>query len=106
MVAAEAAACGTLPVVADHSGLGEVARTLSAAVPAEAHGWLSFEVGPEAVHQLAAALSGWLEAPDDLRARHPRGDRRGDPRPLLLGRRRPHGHRRRPGRPRRTCRPA
>jgi len=69
MVAAEAAACGTLPVVANHSGLGEVARTLAAAVPAEAHGWLSFEVGPEAVNQLAAALSGWLEAPDDLRAR-------------------------------------
>ena len=34
MVAAEAAACGALPVVADHSGLGEVARTLAAAVPA------------------------------------------------------------------------
>ena len=29
MVAAEAAACGALPVVADHSGLGEVARTLA-----------------------------------------------------------------------------
>ena len=28
MVAAEAAACGTLPVVANHSGMGEVARTL------------------------------------------------------------------------------
>ncbi|MET0938858.1 MAG: glycosyltransferase, partial [Gaiellaceae bacterium] len=28
MVAAEAAACGALPVVANHSGLGEVARTL------------------------------------------------------------------------------
>ena len=32
MVAAEAAACGALPVVADHSGLAEVARTLAAAV--------------------------------------------------------------------------
>ncbi|WP_028065868.1 glycosyltransferase [Solirubrobacter soli] len=69
MVAAEAAACGALPVVADHSGLGEVARTLSAAVPEAAHPWLSFEVGPDAVPQLADALSGWLEAPDDLRAR-------------------------------------
>ena len=29
MVAAEAAACGALPVVANHSGLGEVARTLA-----------------------------------------------------------------------------
>ena len=47
MVAAEAAACGALPVVANHSGLGEVARTLAAAVPAEAaRAWLSFEVGP------------------------------------------------------------
>ena len=68
MVAAEAAACGTLPVVANHSGLGEVARTLATAVPAEARSWLSFEVGPDAVPQLADALSGWLAAPDDLRA--------------------------------------
>jgi glycosyltransferase involved in cell wall biosynthesis len=68
MVAAEAAACGALPVVANHSGLGEVARTLAQAVPETAREWLSFEVGPDAVPQLAAALSGWLEAPDDLRA--------------------------------------
>ena len=34
MVAAEAAACGALPVVANHSGLGEVARTLAAGRPA------------------------------------------------------------------------
>ena len=33
MVAVEAAAGGALPVVANHSGLGEVARTLAAAVP-------------------------------------------------------------------------
>jgi glycosyltransferase involved in cell wall biosynthesis len=69
MVAAEAAACGALPVVANHSGLGEVARTLSSAVPEAARAWLSFEIGPDAVPQLADALSGWLEAPDDLRAR-------------------------------------
>ena len=68
MVAAEAAACGALPVVANHSGLGEVARTLSAAVPEAAHPWLTFEVGPDAVTQLADALSGWLAAPEDLRA--------------------------------------
>ena len=68
MVAAEAAACGALPVVANHSGLGEVARTLSDAVPAAAHDWLTFEVGPEAVRELAAGLTGWLAAPDDLRA--------------------------------------
>jgi glycosyltransferase involved in cell wall biosynthesis len=68
MVAAEAAACGALPVVADHSGLGEVAATLSQAVPEAARGWLSFELGPQSVTDLAAALSGWLAAPDDLRA--------------------------------------
>jgi glycosyltransferase involved in cell wall biosynthesis len=67
MVAAEAAACGTLPVVANHSGLGEVARTLSEAVPEAVHPWLSFEVGPDAVPQLAEALTGWLAAPEDLR---------------------------------------
>ena len=33
MVAAEAAACGALPVVARHSGLAEVAETLAGAVP-------------------------------------------------------------------------
>ena len=69
MVAAEAAACGALPVVARHSGLGEVARTLAAAVPEEARGWLTFDLGAGAVPELADALSGWLAAPEDLRAR-------------------------------------
>ena len=104
MVAAEAAACGTLPVVANHSGLGEVARTLAEAVPPEAHPWLSFEITDEAVPQLAAALSGWLAAPDDLRAATRAGDGRGHPRPLLVGGRRRDGHRRRPGRAQRAAR--
>jgi glycosyltransferase involved in cell wall biosynthesis len=68
MVAAEAAACGALPVVADHSGLGEVARTLAQAVPAAARPWLSFDLGPAAVRGLADGLSGWLGAAPDLRA--------------------------------------
>jgi glycosyltransferase involved in cell wall biosynthesis len=68
MVAAEAAACGALPVVARHSGLGEVAQTLAGAVPAEAGPWLSFALGPDAVGDLAAAVAGWLQAPDELRA--------------------------------------
>jgi glycosyltransferase involved in cell wall biosynthesis len=68
MVAAEAAACGALPVVAAHSGLAEVARTLGAAAPEAARGWLTFEVGPGAVRELAADLSAWLEAAADLRA--------------------------------------
>jgi glycosyltransferase involved in cell wall biosynthesis len=69
MVAAEAAACGALPVVAGHSGMAEVARALAAAVPDEVRPWLTFEVGPEAVAQLADGLASWLEAPPDLRAR-------------------------------------
>ena len=104
MVAAEAAACGALPVVANHSGLGEVARTLSEAVPPAAHGWLSFEITDEAVPQLADALSGWLAAPDDLRAAT---------RDAIVEATRAryswegvaaHGHRRRPGRPLRPAR--
>jgi len=68
MVAAEAAACGSLPVVARHSGLGEVAATLSEVVPEAARPLLAFERGPGAVLELAAAVAGWLEAPEDLRA--------------------------------------
>ena len=69
MVAAEAAACGVLPISADHSGLAEVTRTLAGAVPPQAAGWLSFELGGGAVDELAGALVGWLEAPAELRAR-------------------------------------
>ncbi|CAA9515234.1 MAG: hypothetical protein AVDCRST_MAG69-2727 [uncultured Solirubrobacteraceae bacterium] len=68
MVAAEAAACGVLPVVAAHSGLAEVARTLAAAVPEPARPLLSFEVGPDAVRQIGRAVSDWLLAPEALRA--------------------------------------
>jgi glycosyltransferase involved in cell wall biosynthesis len=68
MVAAEAAACGSLPVVARHSGLGEVAATLAEAAPEAARAFLSFERGPGAVPELAAAVADWLEAPEDLRA--------------------------------------
>jgi glycosyltransferase involved in cell wall biosynthesis len=68
MVAAEAAACGALPVVAAHSGLAEVARTLGAAAPEAARPWLTFEVGPGAVGELADDLSAWLAAPEELRA--------------------------------------
>ena len=68
MVAAEAAACGALPVVARHSGLAEVAGTLAEAVPAPVRPLLSFEVGPNAVEDLAAAVSEWLAAPPGVRA--------------------------------------
>jgi glycosyltransferase involved in cell wall biosynthesis len=68
MVAAEAAACGALPVVAAHSGLAEVAVTLAAATPEAARPWLTFEVGPGAVRELAGNLSAWLAAPAPVRA--------------------------------------
>ena len=68
MVAAEAAACGVLPVVAAHSGLAEVAGALAAEVPPEVAPMLSFEVGPGAVEELAGALRAWLAAPEEVRA--------------------------------------
>src|SRR4051795_3818552 len=68
MVAAEAAACGALPVSAAHSGLAEVTATLAAAVPAPARPWLSFDVGDGAVRALAGRIVAWLQAPDDVRA--------------------------------------
>ncbi len=69
MVAAEAAACGVLPLSAAHSGLAEVSETLARAVPAEAAAWLSFPVDDTAVRAIAARLSGWLRADPQLRSR-------------------------------------
>jgi glycosyltransferase involved in cell wall biosynthesis len=67
MVAAEAAACGVLPLSAHHSGLAEVSDALAASVPERAREWLSFPLGPGAVEGLAARLTAWLEAPAPLR---------------------------------------
>jgi glycosyltransferase involved in cell wall biosynthesis len=67
MVAAEAAACGVLPVSAAHSGLAEVSRALAAAVPPQAGPWLSFRVDDGAVPAIAGRLLAWLEAPEELR---------------------------------------
>ena len=69
MVAAEAAACGVLPVSAAHSGLAEVSGTLAAAAPAEAREWLQFPLGERAVEALAERLAAWLQAPAALRER-------------------------------------
>jgi glycosyltransferase involved in cell wall biosynthesis len=68
MVAVEAAACGALPVSADHSGLAEVSRELARAVP-ELAPWLSFPVDDGAVEAIAARVTGWLAAPPALHAR-------------------------------------
>jgi glycosyltransferase involved in cell wall biosynthesis len=69
MVAAEAAACGALPVSAFHSGLAEVSGVLARAVPERAADWLSFPIDDHAVRALAAALTGWLQSDAALRAR-------------------------------------
>ena len=69
MVAAEAAACGALPISAAHSGLAEVSRALAHAVPERAAAWLSFPIDEHAVGALAAGLTGWLGADPELRAR-------------------------------------
>ncbi len=68
MVAAEAAACGVLPVSAAHSGLLEVSEVLAQAVPEPAARCLSFAVDDQAVDALAEHLIGWLELPEQVRA--------------------------------------
>ena len=60
MVAAEAAACGALPLSADHSGMAEVTATLAPALPPELRPLISFEVGPDSVEQIAGKLVDWL----------------------------------------------
>jgi glycosyltransferase involved in cell wall biosynthesis len=60
MVAAEAAACGVLPLSAGHSGMAEVTATLAPVLPEELRPLLSFEVGPTAVDQIAEKLVAWL----------------------------------------------
>ncbi len=69
MVAAEAAACGVLPISAAHSGLSEVSEALALALPERAAGWLSFPVDAGAVGALAGCVIGWLEAEHELRSR-------------------------------------
>src|SRR4051812_21896939 len=63
MVAAEAAACGVLPISAGHSGLAEVSSVLAQSLPEEVRELLSFPLGPRAVHELADRVVGRLEAP-------------------------------------------
>ena len=69
MVAAEGAAAGALPLVARHSGLGEVGAALEAAIGRP--GLLTFDPGGGAVERLASALDRVLALPpgerDELR---------------------------------------
>ena len=61
MVAAEAAACGALPLSANHSGMAEVTATLRPALPERLRHLMSFDVGPGAVDEIGAKLVEWLE---------------------------------------------
>jgi glycosyltransferase involved in cell wall biosynthesis len=69
MVAAEAAACGALPISAAHSGLAEVSRALAASVPPELAPLLSFDVDDGVVQALAERICAWLTADPQLKAR-------------------------------------
>ncbi|HLM09798.1 MAG TPA: glycosyltransferase family 4 protein [Thermoleophilaceae bacterium] len=60
MVAAEAAACGALPLSAGHSGMAEVTAALAPTLPPELRPLLAFDVGPHSVRQIADKLVAWL----------------------------------------------
>lgn len=68
MVAAEAAACGALPVSAGHSGMLEVSRELVGELPQGVGKLTSFAVEEGAVEAIAARLNGWLELSEGTRA--------------------------------------
>ncbi|HET8566057.1 MAG TPA: glycosyltransferase family 4 protein [Solirubrobacterales bacterium] len=67
MVAVEAAACGTLPVSAGHSGMLEVSRQLAAGLPGPVSSLTSFPVGTGAVEAIAERLNAWLALPENER---------------------------------------
>jgi glycosyltransferase involved in cell wall biosynthesis len=67
MVAAEAAACGTLPIAAGHSGMLEVSRQLGAALPEPVDQLVSFPVEEGAVEAIAECLNRWLGLPENQR---------------------------------------
>jgi glycosyltransferase involved in cell wall biosynthesis len=68
MVAAEAAACGVLPISAGHSGLAEVSRVLAAALPVHVGDLVSFPLQGPVVQSIASRLITWLLMPEELRA--------------------------------------
>jgi glycosyltransferase involved in cell wall biosynthesis len=67
MVAAEAAACGVLPISAAHSGLAEVSNALAPAVPAQVARLLSFPVDDGCVRAIAERILAWLGVDRALR---------------------------------------
>jgi glycosyltransferase involved in cell wall biosynthesis len=69
MVAAEAAAAGTPPVSAHHSGMAEVSRALAEELPPEASHLVSFDLDDHAVESLGARINGWLGLDREIRDR-------------------------------------
>jgi glycosyltransferase involved in cell wall biosynthesis len=67
MVAAEAAACGALPISAGHSGMLEVSRQLSGSLPERVGRLVSFPVEPGAVEAIAERIGAWLALPENER---------------------------------------
>jgi glycosyltransferase involved in cell wall biosynthesis len=67
MVAVEAAACGSLPISAGHSGMLEVSRQLGAALPDPANRLVSFPVAEGAVEAIGERLNDWLGLPENQR---------------------------------------
>jgi glycosyltransferase involved in cell wall biosynthesis len=68
MIAAEAAACGALPICAGHSGLQEVAGALAPALPREIAALLTFPLQHDPVRGIAERVVAWLAAEAPLRA--------------------------------------
>jgi glycosyltransferase involved in cell wall biosynthesis len=66
MVAVEGAAAGAIPLVAQHSGLAEIAAALEASVPG---GPFSFSPGPGAPERIARGLDRDLTLPPEELAR-------------------------------------
>jgi len=69
MVAAEAACCGAFPLSAGHSGLAEVSAALAPALEPALRPLLSFELGRDAVQQLATRLADVLALDPAVRVR-------------------------------------
>jgi len=67
MVAAEAAACGALPVSAAHSGLAEASRVLAAELPVPVGDLVSFPLHGPVIQSIASRLITWLLMPEEIR---------------------------------------
>ncbi|MEX0993240.1 MAG: glycosyltransferase [Solirubrobacterales bacterium] len=67
MVAAEGAACGALPICANHSGLAEVASILGERLALKVRELLTFDRGMQGVDGLADTLDAWLDMDERTR---------------------------------------